>query len=193
ADRLPRALRGATVEKRRAFAESAAGRFGPALLREAATRRRERLADLARAAAAGLRFAAARADDRRNGVVRRLAAQPARLAARREEARTRVDALAARLARIGPERLARDRDRLDRTARMLASLSHQGVLARGYAILRSEGAVISSAALVAPGAALAIELKDGEVAAVAAGAAGGVARKESKRKSGTKEQTELDL
>jgi exodeoxyribonuclease VII large subunit len=53
---------------------------------------------------------------------------------------------------------------------MLASLSYQSVLKRGFAILRDEtGAMVRSAAAVAPGSRLDIELSDGHIRARAEG------------------------
>lgn len=51
---------------------------------------------------------------------------------------------------------------------MLESLDYKRTLARGYAIIRTGGAVAPRAATVAPGAALEIEFSDGRVDATAA-------------------------
>ena len=92
--------------------------------------------------------------------------------------------IAARIARSG-ERVAelhgargsacwrgspRHRRHLDGCAKLLASLSYQGVLQRGYALVRdSEGRTLRSAAQIAAGQRLDIELADGHVDAQALG------------------------
>ena len=63
------------------------------------------------------------------------------------------------LAQIGAHRR-----HLDGCAKLLASLGYQGVLQRGYALVRdSEGRTLRSAAQIAAGQLLDIELADGHV------------------------------
>jgi exodeoxyribonuclease VII large subunit len=65
------------------------------------------------------------------------------------------------------------RARLDGLAARLASVSHDAVLARGYAmVFAPSGAPLTSAAAIAPGAALRLRFADGEVRATAAKAGG---------------------
>ena len=60
--------------------------------------------------------------------------------------------------------------RLDRAGKLLDAYSYQGVLDRGYALVRdADGAVIRSKAATAPGRAVNLTFKDGEVGAVIAG------------------------
>ena len=60
------------------------------------------------------------------------------------------------------------RRHLDASAKLLASLGYQGVLQRGYALVRdSEGRTLRSAAQIAAGQRLDIELADGHVDAQA--------------------------
>ena len=70
---------------------------------------------------------------------------------------------------IAMRRLAfRQSERLANAAARLHALSHRRVLERGYAVVRdAERVVVTSAAKVAPGALLAIEFADGELAATA--------------------------
>lgn len=61
---------------------------------------------------------------------------------------------------------------LDGRAALLGALGYQGVLARGYALVRDEGGrMIRSAGVIAPGNILAIEFFDGQVLAEAKGGA----------------------
>ena len=72
----------------------------------------------------------------------------------------------ARLAQL----LARARERLDGLGFLLESLSYERVLGRGFALVRNAaGNAVTSAAGVAPGAALEIEFADGRLRATAEG------------------------
>ena len=62
---------------------------------------------------------------------------------------------------------------------LLRSLSYRSVLARGFALVRSGGEPLHSAAGLAAGAALDIEFHDGHVGAVAT--SGGPARRATKK------------
>jgi exodeoxyribonuclease VII large subunit len=60
---------------------------------------------------------------------------------------------------------------LDSCARLLESYSYEGVLARGFALVRdAAGGPVIAAAAVAPGQELHLQFHDGEIAAVAEGA-----------------------
>ncbi|RWF61106.1 MAG: exodeoxyribonuclease VII large subunit, partial [Mesorhizobium sp.] len=57
---------------------------------------------------------------------------------------------------------------LTQADRLLATLSHKAVLARGFALVKdADGAVIKQAAEVVPGMALSLEFADGTADAVA--------------------------
>jgi exodeoxyribonuclease VII large subunit len=83
-------------------------------------------------------------------------------------ARERVDVLLVR-ASLAIDALLNRRDaRLERAAQLLAALSYHGVLARGFALVRSEaGRPVRTAAAVNPGVRLDIEFADGRVRATA--------------------------
>jgi len=82
-----------------------------------------------------------------------------------ERRRERLALLHARL-RAGPQLLVeRRRGRLEAAAGRLRALSPQATLDRGYAIVRSEGAVLRSAATVSPGSAIDVRLAEGGFAA----------------------------
>ncbi len=108
--------------------------------------RRAALALTAAGLRAGLRHAVARRAAVAARVLPRL--NPAPLQARLREARARLEGFAARL----------------------EAVSYQAVLARGYAaVFDAAGAPLTSAAAVAPGAALRLRFSDGEVRATAEG------------------------
>lgn len=84
---------------------------------------------------------------------------------RREEGR-----FAARLVRAMDAYLALRRRRQAQNERMLATVSYQSILERGFAVVRDvNGTPIRRAAAVRPGAALAIQFADGTAAATANG------------------------
>ena len=101
-------------------------------------------------------------------------------------ARERLDGLSARATRAHANRLARERARLDSTAKLLDSLSYKNVLARGYALVRDDaGTPVRSAGQVAPGAALSVEFGDDtrlDALAVSDGAAAPTLKKPRKAK-----------
>jgi exodeoxyribonuclease VII large subunit len=66
----------------------------------------------------------------------------------------------------------RAKDRLDALARVLASVSYQRVLERGFAVVRGPDGVIAAATAVTLGLALELEFADGRASAVG-GSAGG--------------------
>lgn len=90
---------------------------------------------------------------------------PASLSGKIDAGRERLTLFAERLApavaRIGQT----TRERLEKNARLLEVFSYKATLARGYAAVRGPDGLVASASAVAPGAALSIELSDGEIAA----------------------------
>ncbi|CAH1669190.1 Exodeoxyribonuclease 7 large subunit [Chelatococcus asaccharovorans] len=79
-----------------------------------------------------------------------------------------------RLGHMAPEIVARRGSALERVWKLIESLGHKGVLARGYALVLDEGRQpIRSAGAVSAGMPLTIMLSDGDVDAVAVGGAGG--------------------
>jgi exodeoxyribonuclease VII large subunit len=87
-----------------------------------------------------------------------------------ERARERVVAFRQRAGRAVHTLLQQRNARVDRAGQLLNALSHRGVLARGFALVRDlEGRPLRTAAAVAPGMRLDIEFTDGRVGAVAEG------------------------
>jgi exodeoxyribonuclease VII large subunit len=113
-------------------------------------RRRERFAAAAVRLAAGLR---ANAEAQRLRIAR---------------AGERVEVLLARAALAIDTLLDRRDARLERAAQLLAALSYHAVLARGFALVRSEtGRPLRTATAVNPGSRMDIEFADGRVRATA--------------------------
>jgi exodeoxyribonuclease VII large subunit len=118
------------------------------------------------ALATALRRPEAIGRDRVERLEPRMRAALLRTAAR---APARVDESARALARAAAARRERAEAGLARAEGLLALLSPRRTVARGYAIVRDagDGSVVASAAGVAPGRGLEIELRDGRVGATA--------------------------
>src|SRR3954470_1814779 len=154
ADRLPRALHANAQIHHKQYLRCAS-RLSPPLLRGRVQRSRDRLAN-----AGGRLTAAVRAN---------IAAHRQRIVRDRE----RVGALSERSGLAINRSIERQFAALDRADKLLAALSYQGVLARGFALVRDlAGPPIRSAAAVTPGKALDIEFSDGRATAVATAAHG---------------------
>jgi exodeoxyribonuclease VII large subunit len=89
-------------------------------------------------------------------------------------------------------RLVQDKNtRLGSLAKLLQSYSYEGVLARGFAAIRSQGAVVTAAAGVNSGQELDIQFHDGHVTAIA-GSGGAKPARSSPRKPRVKTVPEDD-
>jgi exodeoxyribonuclease VII large subunit len=91
-------------------------------------------------------------------------------------------------ARLTPQRLsqvaAQARARLEATWRLIASLSHTNILARGFALVRRAGGEpVTRVGALSPGERFRLQMQDGEIAATAEGAAGGPVRGSPTRRS----------
>src|SRR5712671_4419871 len=171
ADRLPRALR-ANAQVHHTLLSRIAGRLTPQLLGARIGRENERLARLANQTVNCLRVCVERRRDRYTAAAGRLAAalrhnaeaQQVRIARGRE----RVAVLMERAARATLTLIDRRAARVERAGQLLAALSYQGVLARGFALVRGpESHPLRAAAAVVAGMRLDIEFHDGHVDAVA--------------------------
>lgn len=161
--RLGRAL---TVTTERKRARLSAVRLSPATLsRRIAETRRHLDRDMLRANAA-LRSLVRERHIRFDRTRARLSHEP--LARRQEACRLQVASLERRGALAVGRRLERARTQLSQADRLMATLSHKAVLARGFALVRdADGAVLKRAAEISAGAALSIEFADGTANAVA--------------------------
>ena len=92
--------------------------------------------------------------------------RPAPLRAEVARRQDRLSELSARLTRAGDVAVQRQRDRLARADRLLETLSYKGTLARGYAVVRLEGAPMARSAALPRGAAVEVEFSDGRRAAL---------------------------
>jgi exodeoxyribonuclease VII large subunit len=173
AERLPRALR-ANAQIHRTQYHATSGRLTLGTLRLRVGRERERLAALVGRTRHAVRVAGERRVERFAGLAARLAvalranAEAHRARIRRE--RERVEGLAERALRAIDAFIDRRDAKLAHASQVLAALSYQGVLARGFALVRGPaGTPLRAAAAVSPGLRLDIEFADGNVGAVAEG------------------------
>ncbi len=154
---LPRALQGIVARSAAALARVAGG-LRPQPLRHRIVRDGDRVARLGqRLGPAVARLIAARAD--RLATVAR--PQPLRQRLVRD-----ADGLAGLARRLDPaiaRILAARRDRLAAAARLNETLSYRATLARGYAVVRGDGAVVTTAAAALRADLLEIEFADGRM------------------------------
>ena len=150
-----------------------ASKLQPRLLEDRLARMRNRVEMLGRKAAASLTRIAGPRRARLERVAGRLS--PQAIVDRVARGSERLGVLQARGRRAIANRLAAHRRHLDGCSKLLLSLGYQGVLQRGFALVRDEnGRAVRSAAQVAAGQLLDIELGDGHFGAQALG--GGRAR-----------------
>lgn len=136
-DRLPRALI-AGVQNRHVALSRASAALRPATLRHLIESRRERLRNLST----------------------RLSLRPITQEAARQK--VQLARLATALETAQTLRLDRNRQQLKSVGRQLDILSYKGTLARGYAVVRSEDAIVTSRKEAAAASGLRIEFADGE-------------------------------
>jgi exodeoxyribonuclease VII large subunit len=170
-DRLPRALI-ANAQVHHTVYSRVASRLTPQAVGGRIVRERDRLAWFATRAVYGIRMQGERRRDRFDAASGRLAAalranadaQRGRIVRHRE----RLDALVVRAAVAMDTLLDRRDAQLEHAAQLLTAFSYHGVLARGFALVRSEaGKPLRSAAAVNAGARVDIEFADGRVRAMA--------------------------
>ena len=171
--RLPRALI-ANAQIHHTQFSRIAGRLGPQLLRARLTRGCELVAALAERGKRAEMFARQRRRERlATATVRLAAGLRANADAHRDRIgrqRERVAALAQRSERAAQLLLRHRLAAIERCGQLLNALSHRGVLARGFALVRDlDGRPLRQAAAVSPGMPLDIEFSDAHVRAVAQG------------------------
>jgi exodeoxyribonuclease VII large subunit len=163
--RLPGALLALAQRKRNRLTEAAAV-LRPRTLEAALRQRREALLSCGGRLAPA--FARAMAEE-----TRRIARERERLAER------------ARRLEVAWERAAHRRaDRLEGVARVLATLGYEETLKRGYAVVRGDGLVVTTAEAAAKARALEIQFRDGRLA-VGGGGRGPAAPRPGKPEQGS--------
>ncbi len=166
--RLSRALLGNTQAHARRLA-GISPRLQPRLLHVRIERAADRVERVARRKAQALSHGTGARRARFERLAGRLSLRP--VARRLTERRERLDELALRLPQCFETGVLHRRRALSSQAQMLTALSYQGVLRRGFALIRNEaGHAVRSVTGLAPGQRLNVELADGNVAAEVKGA-----------------------
>ena len=150
-------------------------RLQPRLLGQRLERANDRLERMHARGAQALARGAALRRARLERLMGRL--RPGVIAERAVRSRERLDGLAPRSDQAMRASLRQRERALSAQAQMLASLSYQSVLRRGFALVRDEvGKAVRSAGGLAAGTVLDIELADGRIATEVKGATAGTAR-----------------
>ncbi|MEW9919011.1 exodeoxyribonuclease VII large subunit [Marimonas sp. MJW-29] len=151
----------AGVQRRRVRLADASGALRPATLRQRIASDRRRLDTLSgRLEPALLR---AVSDKRQRYETRAQRFRPATLQRDRAAKAEAFNKLTARLSEAGQRQTRRLRDRLEALDRLLDTLSYKSTLARGYAVVRGDGAVVTNTKDAKKAATLEIEFADGRM------------------------------
>ena len=173
-ERLRRGMTRMAQDKRRHLDSLGRGLRGP---REQLDMARQRFDDLSDRLRHALRVGVAAQRGRMETAMARL--RPALLKREVAEYARRLKDTDARLLRAIRQRQADAAQRLNQPVKLLESLSYRNVLARGFAVIHgADGQPLNSAAAMAPGATVAIEMHDGRRdAQIVGGAASPLAKK----------------
>jgi exodeoxyribonuclease VII large subunit len=160
ADRLPAALQGG-VQRRRVTLSDVSGSLKPALLTRHLAADRRRLVALGPRLATGLTQITAR---KREALARRLdrlsVAPIQRDLARKSD---RLDQLSRRLSEAATRQTAQWRGQIEAMDRLRETLGYKATLKRGYAVVRGDGAVVTTRKAAKSAASLEIEFSDGKL------------------------------
>ncbi|MEW5424663.1 exodeoxyribonuclease VII large subunit [Amorphus sp. 3PC139-8] len=166
---LRHALTRATAIHRRRL-DGAGARLRPTVLELATKRAQRTISDLGLRAAQRLRIETQRARRQFDQSGARLT--PQILLRATSTQRKQLDEAGRRFEPSYRRILAARRDRLDAAWKLIEALSHQGVLARGFVLVRDpNGKALTRAAMVTAGETLRLTFADDDVTAVAAGTA----------------------
>lgn len=159
-DRLGPALM-AGVQRRKVRLSDVSGSLRPAMLARHLRSEHQRLENLSARLAPALARSAARRREQLDSRAARFA--PRLLAQDVHQARVRFATLQARLQATGTRQIERLRQRLDAMDRLRETLSYKATLARGYAVVRGGGEIITSKAAAEVATGLEIEFSDGRL------------------------------
>jgi len=164
--RLSAAL-GLAVAKKRGVFDRLGGRMQPAVLRAAVVRQRDILGAQGDRLQRAVHLRLDRLAERQLGLAARLAPALARMLAeagrKTGDGRRDLDRLAARLDAAAMSRLQRLSDRLEALDRTRTTLGYTETLKRGYAVVRGDGAVVTTRAAAEKALSLEVEFQDGRV------------------------------
>ena len=188
AGRIGQALQ-VCLTRRRSDLTLAASRLSARLLRERLIRERAKLEDYALRGKGALRALTQHGRAHFNLVVGRLS--PKHLVESVQRNIVQIDNLDQRLSRGFARSIETRRLHLENVSKLLSSLSYQGVLSRGFALVRDrDGNMVRSQAVLAPAMGIEIEFADGRVAAQVT--KGGKSVKKTVKSAGKKMKTDRD-
>jgi exodeoxyribonuclease VII large subunit len=173
-DRLGPALI-AGVQRRKVKLSEASGSLRPATLRRSVQTARRDLDRLSARLAPALARAVAAKSERFTARTARF--DPTALTAQTATARRDLDRLVAGITRAGQGQTQTLRRKIDAMDRLRETLSYKATLARGYAVVRGDGDVVTTKAGAKKAASLEIEFADGKL--LVGGKAGGATAKKA--------------
>lgn len=159
-DRLGPALIGG-VQRRKVRLADAAGSLRPAMLARQVRNERQRLDALAARLGPALGRAAQSKRDQYEARAARLS--PRKLAQEHEQADQRLQAVVGRLRSTGARQIERLGQRLEAMDRLRETLSYKATLARGYAVVRGGGEIVTTKSAAEQASGLEIEFSDGRL------------------------------
>ncbi len=159
-DRLGPALI-AGVQRRRVRLSDVSGTLRPAVLTRQMRNEQQRLNTMSDRLSPALARIAARRREQLEARVARFA--PRLLIQDTDQARARFDAVRGRLQALGTHQIEQLRARLDAMDRLRETLSYKATLARGYAVVRGGGEIVTTRAAAETATALEIEFVDGRL------------------------------
>ncbi|SDN41188.1 Exodeoxyribonuclease VII large subunit [Lutimaribacter pacificus] len=162
ADRLPLALTG-MVQRRRVQLSEVSGSLRPSLLSRQLAEQQRRLAASAPRLAGGLSAAVERKREALGRRTDRLSIAPIRRNAALQ--RDRLADLSRRLSKAGQAQTDDWRKQIDALDRLRETLGYKATLGRGYAVVRGDGAVVTTAKAAQTAQVLEIEFADGRMTA----------------------------
>jgi exodeoxyribonuclease VII large subunit len=158
---------GLAVSKKHREFDRVAGRLQPAALRGLVARQRDLLTGRDERLARAILLRQERRGERLEGLAARLAPALARMlgeAGRKvSDGRRDMGRLAERMEAASAQRFRRLADRLEALDRTRVTLGYHETLKRGYAVVRRDGAVVTSKAGAEKAASLEIEFRDGRM------------------------------
>ncbi|RKT30798.1 exodeoxyribonuclease VII large subunit [Roseovarius halotolerans] len=169
-DRLPAALT-SQVQKRRVRLFEVSGALRPGLLQSRLESRRDRYGSWALRLAPALQRMADRKRESLHRRLDRLSLRPIRrdMAQKRDQ----LDRIGQRLSDAGQRQVRDWREQITAMDRLRETLGYKATLKRGYAVVRGDGAVVTTREAAAQATALEIEFADGRLDLAAGGGGGG--------------------
>jgi len=159
-DLLPKALSRGVQSRRLLLAERVAPMRPSVLTRRIATER-DKLDRRSGQLVPALARTVVRRRDKLDTLASRL--QPQRLLREQEQRRHRLGALSQRLSLVGTQQITKLNDKLEALDRQREILSYRATLARGYAVVRGDGALVTVCAEAEKATTLELEFADGRL------------------------------